>query len=162
MSTLNDVIRFALYHSVADGLLCANEAVAQVRLVMRLSCFTYRPFHFNSAHASTSADPTDPSSPRPPSPSAEGKQSTPTGSASGASTGPTNGKSDGAIYFECLNCKRQVSWILCVYSSTHSFQHLRQNLVDLLYRSRLIDMLLIYPRAWGLEMETVVGGHGTP
>ena len=93
--------------------------MAQVRLAIRLPCFTYSPSHSHSAHASTSTDPTDPSSPRPPSPGAEGKRSTPSGSVSGASTGPTNGKSDGAIYFECLNCKRQVSWILCVYPSTH-------------------------------------------
>jgi len=81
---------------------------------MRPRCFAYRPSCSHSAHASTSTDPTDPSSPRPPSPGTEGKQSTPTGSASGGSTGPTNGKSDGATYLECLNCKRQVSWILCI------------------------------------------------
>ena len=129
-SAFNDVIRFALYHSVADSLVFANKAVAQVRRALRLPCFTYRPSHPYSAHASTSTGPTNPSSPRPQSPGVEGKQSTPTGSTSGASTGPTNGKSDGAIYFECLNCKRQVSWILsvstCVYLSTHPLQHIRQ------------------------------------
>ena len=160
-STLRDPIRFTLYHSVADGPICANEVVAQVRLAMRLLSFTYRPSRFHSAHASTSTDPTDPSSPRLPSPGAEGKRSTPTGSVSGASTGPTNGKSDGAIYFDCLNCKRQVSWIRCVYPSVHFLQHVRQNLFDVSCRSRLIDMLLIYPRAWELATETVVEGRGT-
>ena len=80
--------------------------MAQVRLALRLWCFTHRPSHSHSAHASTSTGPIDPSSPRPTSPSVEGKHSTPTGS--------TNGKSDGAVYFECLNCKRQVSLdLLC-------------------------------------------------
>ena len=116
-----------MYHLVADGLFCANEAVVQVRRVPRLLYFTYTHPHPYPAHASTSTGPTNPSSPRPPSPSAEGKRSTPTGSASGASTGPTNGKSDGAVYFECLNCKRQVSWILCIYPSTYFLQHVRHN-----------------------------------
>lgn len=62
-----------------------------------------------TAHASSSTVLTNPSSSRPPSPSMEGKQPTPTGSVSGASAGPTNGKSDGIIYFECLGCKRQVA-----------------------------------------------------
>ena len=162
MSTFNDVIRFALYHSVADGPFCVNKAVAQVRHALKLLCFAYRLAHYHSAHASTSTGPTIPSSPRPPSPGAEGKQSTPTGSASGASTSPTNGKSDGATYFECLNCKRQVSWIPCVYPSIHFLQRVRQNLVNLSYRLHPIDMLLISPRVWGLATETAVAGHGTP
>ena len=123
MSTFNDVIRRSLYHSVTEGPLPVNKAVAQVRrVVLGLPCFTYGPSRSRSAHASTSTGPTNPPSPRPPSPNIEEKQSTPTGSASGASTGPTNGKSDGAIYFECLNCKRQVSWILYIYppSPAHS------------------------------------------
>lgn len=62
-----------------------------------------------TAHASSSTGQTNPTTSRPPSPSAEGKQSTPTGSVSGASTGPTNGKSDGTVYFECLACKRQIA-----------------------------------------------------
>ncbi|KAF9647492.1 hypothetical protein BDM02DRAFT_3187924 [Thelephora ganbajun] len=90
-------------------LVLGDEVVAQVRCALRLPRFTYRPAYSHSVRASTSTGSTDPSSPRPPSPSVEGKQSTPTGSASGASTGPTNGKSDGAIYFECLNCKRQIA-----------------------------------------------------
>lgn len=61
------------------------------------------------AHASSSAGPVNPQSSRPTSPSIEGKRSTPTGSVSGASTGPTNGKADGTIYFECLGCKRQIA-----------------------------------------------------
>jgi hypothetical protein len=124
--------------------------------------FTHRPSHCHPAHASTSNGPANPSSPRPPSPGAEGKQSTPTGSASGASTGPTNGKSDGVIYFECLNCKRPVSRILYVYLTMRFFQHVRQNLVLLLHRLHPIDMLPISPRAWGLATEIAVGGHGTP
>ena len=115
MSAFNDVIPLALYRSVADSLILGNKAVAQVRRALGISRFAYRPSHSHSAHASTSTGSIDPSSPRPPSPSVEGKQSTPTGSASGASTGPTNGKSDGAVYFECLNCKRPVSWVsLCL------------------------------------------------
>lgn len=109
VSTFNDVIRFVLYHSVADGLVFANKAAAQVRRTLWRLRFTYRSPRSHSAHASTSTGPVNLPSPRPQSPSIEGKQSTPTGSTSGASTGPVNGKSDGAIYFECLNCKRQVS-----------------------------------------------------
>lgn len=165
MSAFNDVIRFALYHSVADSLIFANEAAEQVRHALRPPYFTYRSSHSHSAHASTSTGLTNPSSPRPQSPSVEGKRSTPTGSTSGASTGPTNGKSDGAIYFECLNCKRPVSWILCVYlcflvdspSSTHP-----PNPTNLSHRLRPIDMLLTSPRAWGSATETAVVGHGTP
>jgi len=126
MSAFNDVICFALYHSVADSLAVANKAVEQVRCALRLPYFTYRPSHSHSAHASTSTGPMNPSSPRPQSPSVEGKRSTPTGSTSGASTGPTNGKSDGAIYFECLNCKRPVSWILSVSTYVFSLIHLLQ------------------------------------
>lgn len=103
----NDVIRIVQYPSDAKGLVSAIEAVAQVRLVLGMPRFTYKPSRSHSAHASSS--PTNPSSSRPPSPSIEGKHSTPTGSVSGASTGPTNGKSDGTVYFECLGCKRQVS-----------------------------------------------------
>lgn len=107
----NEVMCFAQYHSDANGLIHPDKAVAQVRCDLWITRFTYEPSHSHSAHASSSTGPTNSASPRPPSPIIEGKQSTPTGSASGASTGPTNGKPDGTIYFECLGCKRQVSMI---------------------------------------------------
>lgn len=162
MSSFNDVIRFALYRLVTDDLVCGGKAVAQVRRIVRLPRSISQS---HSAHASTSGGPTDSSS-RPPSPSMEGKQSTPTGSTSGASTSPTNGKPDGAIYFECLNCKRQVGWILPtfahIYSSIYLLQHTRQNSANQLQRLHPIDMLLTSPRVWGLVMEIVAVGRGTP
>lgn len=162
MSGFNDVIRFVPYRSFTDGLVCGEKAVAQVRRTARLPCFISQS---RSAHASTSTGPTDSSS-RPPSPSVEGKQSTPTGSTSGASTSPANGKPDGAIYFECLNCKRQVGWILPmfahVYSSIYPLQHTRQNPVNPARRLHPIDMPPTSPRVWGLVTEIVAVGRGTP
>jgi len=154
MSALNDVTRLVQYHSDADSLVFVNKAVAQVSYILGLLRFTYRPSRSHSAHASTSTGPMDPSSPRPTSPSVEEKRSTPTGSA--------NGKSDGAIYFECLNCKRQVSWILHVYPLVHPLQHVRPHPVNLPHRLRPVDMPLTSPRAWGSAAETAVVGHGTP
>jgi len=67
-----------------------------------------------SAHASSSATTTGAVAPGGGSlPSQPGTPETkPLNLASGTGTGtntPTNGKSDGTIYFECLNCKRQIA-----------------------------------------------------
>jgi hypothetical protein len=120
---LDDVIHLAQYHSDANGLVYANEAVARVSRLLRVLRFIHQPSHSCSAHATGSNESANPTASRPPSPSIEGKQSTPTGSVSGASTGPTNGKSDGVVYFECLGCKRQVSRALCVHREVESPQH---------------------------------------
>lgn len=89
---------------VMDAALQAHYEVQKLNALCDI-CHT----RCGTAHASSSTGPVNPTSPRPPSPSIEGKQSTPTGSVSGASTGPANGKSDGTIYFECLGCKRQIA-----------------------------------------------------
>lgn len=120
---LNDVIRLAQYHSDADGLVYPDKAVARVSRIPRVPRFIHKLPHSYSAHASGSTESTNPTASRPPSPSMEGKQSTPTGSVSGASTGPTNGKSDSVVYFECLGCKRQVSWILRVCQRIYLPKH---------------------------------------
>jgi len=89
---------------VMDATLQTNYEVQKLNALCDI-CHT----RCGTAHASSSTGPTNPPPSRPPSPSIEGKRSTPTGSVSGASTGPTNGKSDGTIYFECLGCKRQIA-----------------------------------------------------
>ncbi|KAF9785968.1 hypothetical protein BJ322DRAFT_756492 [Thelephora terrestris] len=89
---------------VMDATLQAHYEVQKLSVLCDV-CHT----RCGTAHATGSNESANPTASRPPSPSIEGKQSTPTGSVSGASTGPTNGKSDSVVYFECLGCKRQIA-----------------------------------------------------